>query len=380
MQLRSQRRCGKRELVSAAVAATVAVEAAQSLSPVTVPTATAKRKKPRLSGTSIPLLDTDDSVADCDDKILYRYPKLVPARLLRRYKRFLADVVLLDADEEIRPSNADDDTSDSNVVTIYCPNTGPMVGLLDDLPNARVQLSKSDDPKRKYQYTLEMIRIYNGERHVWVGVHSASANLMVQQALRCRWFPELGAYTRVQREVKYAKNSRVDFVLSTTDDDDAEKYVEVKSVTLATEDASVRCAVFPDTVSTRAQKHVEELMELIRPRGDEKKKKKGKTIDKEDAAENKRPRRSLSGAIVFLVQRDDCDTFMPSLQHDPAFAKLCRQAQASGLQLLGYACRLEPNEATQTGVVRLVSSLPLHELEQSSTAIDAVSTASKRNE
>ncbi|EEY70659.1 sugar fermentation stimulation protein [Phytophthora infestans T30-4] len=246
-----------------------------------------------------------------DSKVLFKYSNLVPARLIRRYKRFLADVV----------------------VTVYCPNTGPMIGLLDGLPNARVQLSKSDDPKRKYAYTLEMIQIHNGERNVWVGVHSTSANRMVEQALTSRWFPELGAYDSVRREVNFAKNSRVDFVLTTNNADGTvahEKYVEVKSVTLAlagSEDTS-RCAVFPDTVSTRAQKHVTELTELF-------------------------------GAIIFLVQRDDCNTFAPSIQHDKKFAELCAVAATRGVQLLGYSCALEPDEANTNGAVRLVGPLPL---------------------
>ncbi|OWZ16829.1 Sugar fermentation stimulation protein [Phytophthora megakarya] len=166
-----------------------------------------------------------------DAKILLKYPNLVPARLVRRYKRFLADVVVLD--------EAKDETTDEAVaeeVTVYCPNTGPMVGLLDGLPNACVQLSKSDDPKRKYAYTLEMVQIHNGERDVWVGVHSTSANRMVEHALASRWFAELGDYDSVRREVKFAKNSRVDFVLTTNAE---------------------------DGISTRAHKHVTELTELM---------------------------------------------------------------------------------------------------------------------
>lgn len=279
-----------------------------------------------------------------DSKVLFKYSNLVPARLIRRYKRFLADVVLLEGEEVAHRIEEDEE-----VVTVYCPNTGPMIGLLDGLPNARVQLSKSDDPKRKYAYTLEMIQIHNGERNVWVGVHSTSANRMVEQALTSRWFPELGAYDSVRREVNFAKNSRVDFVLTTNNADGTvahEKYVEVKSVTLAlagSEDTS-RCAVFPDTVSTRAQKHVTELTELLSTKTDESKEK--------EAAK-------VSGAIIFLVQRDDCNTFAPSIQHDKKFAELCAVAATRGVQLLGYSCALEPDEANTRGAVRLVGPLPL---------------------
>ncbi|CAI5735892.1 unnamed protein product [Hyaloperonospora brassicae] len=307
-----------------------------------------------------------------DRRILWRYPNLIPARLLRRYKRFLADVVLLSPDtvdgdqstagtacgKEVAGTAAtgDDEGAVDEVVTVYCPNTGPMVGLLDGLPNARVQLSKSSDPKRKYAYTLEMIQIHNGERKVWVGVHSTSANRMVEQALTSRWLAELGHYDSVRREVKFAKSSRVDFVLVTNAEDGSvahEKYVEVKSVTLSMEGCGQsvsRCAVFPDTVSTRAQKHVVELTELLSTNG------KAQVHQKSETAT---PERSV--AIVFLVQRDDCHAFAPSIQHDKKFAELCAIAATSGVQLLAYACALEPDESNGSGAVRLVEALPLHE-------------------
>lgn len=106
-----------------------------------------------------------------DPKILLKYPNLVPARLIRRYKRFLADVVLLDGtvknesvdvveSKTAAEDDGDEEVDAEEVVTVYCPNTGPMIGLLDGLPNARVQLSKSSNPKRKYSYTLEMIQIH----------------------------------------------------------------------------------------------------------------------------------------------------------------------------------------------------------------------------
>ncbi|KAG6610619.1 Sugar fermentation stimulation protein [Phytophthora cinnamomi] len=291
-----------------------------------------------------------------DPKVLLEYPNLVPARLIRRYKRFLADVVLLDGAAKDGSANTSEaGGEEEEVITVYCPNTGPMVGLLDGLPNARVQLSKSSDPKRKYAYTLEMIQIHNGERDVWVGVHSTSANRMVEKALASRWFPELGDYDSVRREVKFAKNSRVDFVLTTNAEDGSvthEKYVEVKSVTLALggsgEDPS-RCAVFPDTVSTRAQKHVMELTELLSAN------KRSKKGTEEEDIEAVGPK--LSGAIIFVIQRDDCTEFAPSIQHDKKFAELCAVAAKSGIDLLGYSCALKPDETNSSGVVSLVGPL-----------------------
>ncbi|TDH71533.1 hypothetical protein CCR75_002174 [Bremia lactucae] len=276
-----------------------------------------------------------------DTRILLHYPNLVPARLIRRYKRFLADVVLLDKTSKI-------ELTDQEEVTVYCPNTGPMVGLLDGLPNTRVQLSKSDDPKRKYAYTLEMIQIHNGDKLVWVGVHSALANRMVEQALTLRWLTELGDYDTVRREVKFAKNSRVDFVLTAKADDGTvlhEKYVEVKSVTLALESScsSVsRCAVFPDTVSSRAQKHVKELTELV------------STKARNYAKSNE----NVSVAIVFIVQREDCHMFTPSIHYDKQFASLCSLAANSGIQLLCYSCGLTIDESSASGTVKLLGPLP----------------------
>ncbi|CAH0474506.1 unnamed protein product [Peronospora belbahrii] len=302
-----------------------------------------------------------------DHKVLLKYSNLVPARRLRRYKRFLADVVLLNEikkDEGVEAVGekkwvAEDDGSvelnATEIATVYCPNTGPMVGLLEGLPNARVQLSKSSDPKRKYAYTLEMIQIHNGERNVWVGVHLTFANRMVEHALASRWLTELGHYDSVRREVKFAKNSRVDFVLTTNAKDGAiihEQYVEVKSVTLAVDKlhkSSSRCAIFPDTISVRAQKHVTELADLL-----------SATAKVQGSQEKKTSTYKLSGTIILLVQRDDCNEFAPSFQHDKKFAELCAVAAKSGIQLLAYACALEPDKTRNNGVVRFLGSLPLY--------------------
>lgn len=168
------------------------------------------------------------------------------------------------------------------------------------------------------------------------------ANRMVERAITARWLPELSGFARWQREVKFAQSSRVDFVLSNeaTDDEPAhEHYVEVKSVTLALPSASdqqQRCAVFPDTTSVRAQKHVTELTEMIEACGS-----------------------TRSATLCFLVQRDDCHEFAPALLHDAKFAALCQTAFQRGIKLMAYACALEPDEANNTGRVRLLRALPL---------------------
>lgn len=164
---------------------------------------------------------------------------------------------------------------------------------------------------------------------------------MVERAITARWLPELSAFSHWQREVKFAKSSRVDFVLSneeTSDDPAHEHYVEVKSVTLAlpSQEQHQRCAVFPDTASTRAQKHVMELTELIETHA-----------------------MTRSATLCFLVQRDDCHEFAPALLHDAKFAALCLTAFQRGIKLVAYSCALEPDEASHTGRVRLLHALPL---------------------
>ncbi|CAK4106668.1 unnamed protein product [Aphanomyces euteiches] len=286
----------------------------------TEPTKTSS-KKSKPSPKRVPSLIATTPVEG--PQVLHAFPELVSGQLVQRYKRFLADVKL----------------DDGTVVTVHCPNTGPMVGLLDQ-PMAPVQLSVSSNLTRKYKYTLEMISVDD----VWIGVHSASANRMVETALRNGWMPDVAGpdrrYTSLQAEVKHAKGSRVDFVLesvSTVDAQDVQNiYTEVKSVTLllpgqGNDGAAHRRAVFPDTVSTRASKHVEELIHRC--------------------AKSSTDR----AAIIFLVQRGDCDSFSPSMTHDPVFAALCREASEKGVRLHAYACDLVPASRH----VVLLKSLPI---------------------
>jgi sugar fermentation stimulation protein A len=172
MQLRSR----KRDLVSSA--ATISSNSGSPSTPRKKKAATAKSTsqgsicvKPKVvapSSSKFPLLTALKNRVNRtpnESKVMLTYPNLTPARLLRRYKRFLADVVLLDGtvkdESQVATEVGEGEEADAEeVITVYCPNTGPMVGLLDGLPNARVQLSKSNDPKRKYAYTLEMIQIH----------------------------------------------------------------------------------------------------------------------------------------------------------------------------------------------------------------------------
>jgi len=220
---------------------------------------------------------------------LYRYPPLYPGILLKRYKRFFADVQL----------------ANGEVVTAHCPNTGPMTGVCT--PGSAVQLSMSDNPKRKLAYTWELIQVHDNEP-TWVGVNTALPNRVIKLALEKHLFPELGEYSQIRGEVPYGqdKKSRVDFVLS----DDAESliYLEVKNTTLA----AGKLALFPDTETTRGQKHLRELMALL-PQS--------------------------RAVMLYLINRGDCTEFAPGDIPDPLYGQLLRQAKALGLEVL--PCRFE---------------------------------------
>ncbi|CAG9462458.1 unnamed protein product [Pedinophyceae sp. YPF-701] len=258
----------------------------------------------------------------CAGLVLKRYEHLVHGRLIKRYKRFLADVRIGD-----------------EVVTVHCPNTGPMTGLLDR-PEAPVLLSTSDNPKRKYRHTLEWIKPHREQD--WVGVHSASANAMCSALLEAGAVSSFGSYMSIKREVVIRKGSRVDFALELEGGDVLP--VEVKSVTLARlgagsevaagddgdnaeqpgppgapHETARHVAVFPDTVSLRAQKHVQELTEY--------------------AASGKAG--AARAGLLLLVQRGDCAAFEPGWQHDRAYARLLCEAGAGGrVAVVAVACRL----------------------------------------
>ncbi|MEM6754540.1 MAG: DNA/RNA nuclease SfsA [Cyanobacteria bacterium P01_C01_bin.38] len=263
---------------------------------------------------------------------LYRYPTLIPGTLVKRYKRFFADVEL----------------DSGEIVTAHCPNTGPMKGVY--IPGNPVQLSKTDNPKRKLAYTWEMIQLHDNEP-TWVGVNTGLPNKIIKIALQKYIFPELGKYDTVKSEVVYGqdKKSRVDFYLPVsekaikssnnlsnnlsnqlsllegvgsreqevgkeqsnyvaTKDDNRPIYLEVKNTTWTNK----RLALFPDTETTRGQKHLRELMALLP---------------------------SYRGVMLYFINRSDCTHFAPGDIADPTYGKLLREAVSMGLEVL--PCRFE---------------------------------------
>jgi sugar fermentation stimulation protein A len=168
------------------------------------------------------------------------FENLQKAILIKRYKRFLADVYLANGDE----------------ITIYCPNTGAMTNCAE--VGDQVWYSTSDNPKRKYQHTWELTFSKAGH---WICVNTARANQLVAQVLKDNMITELSGYQQIKAEVKYGnENSRIDFLL--TDEHKADCYVEVKSCTLLQEEFGLGQGFFPDAVTTRGQKHLRELIEM----------------------------------------------------------------------------------------------------------------------
>ena len=218
---------------------------------------------------------------------------LVPARLIRRYKRFLADVRLEDGQE----------------VTAHCANPGSMMGLAE--PRMKVWLEPNDDPKKKLKFGWRLVDHENGH---FTGVDTSIPNRALKAALMARQVPGLQPYDLVRAEVKYGQNSRIDFLLSGQGPD---TYVEVKSVTLSRQNG---LAEFPDSVTARGAKHLDELAAMV--------------------AEGHR------AVMFYLVQRTDCSVVTLAGDIDPAYLAAFDRAQAVGVEVLAQACQISPQAIT----------------------------------
>lgn len=223
---------------------------------------------------------------------------LTPGVLRRRYKRFLADITLDDGKE----------------ITAHCANPGAMLGLTD--PGARVWLSHHDKKGRKLPWSWEMIEADG----TTVGINTAHPNRLVREAIEDGTIGELQGYARLRAEVKYGQSSRVDLLLE--DDRRPPCYVEVKNVHLMREPG---LAEFPDSVTARGRKHLEELARMV--------------------ADGAR------AVMVYLVQREDCTRLRLAADIDPAYVAAFEEARRHGVEALCYTCRLSPQEIAVTGAV-----------------------------
>jgi sugar fermentation stimulation protein A len=211
-------------------------------------------------------------------------PPLVPGTLIRRYKRFLADVTL----------------ETGETITVHCPNSGSMKGC--NLPGSTVFLSQSDNPNRKYRYTWELIEVPG----TLVGINTQVPNKFVKKCIEEGLISELSGYDRVSAEVKTSAHTRLDLVLEQAEGlESREKcYVEIKNCTLVEEGR----AMFPDAVTERGQKHLEELERLV--------------------AIGRR------GVIFFLIQRMDAKSFSPADKIDKAYGEKLRKAVKNGVEIV----------------------------------------------
>lgn len=210
----------------------------------------------------------------------YDLPPLLTGRLIKRYKRFLADVRL--------------DTG--TVVTAHCPNSGSMLGCA--VPGSRVWISESNNPRRKLKYTWELIRTQQS----MIGINTLLPNKLVKTAIENNQIPELRGYETVRSEVKTSSGTRLDLVLE--DGTDRRCYVEIKNCTLV----ETGTAMFPDAVTLRGQKHLDELSDLVSA--------------------------GHRGVIFYLIQRMDAVRFTPAAGIDKVYAQKLLHARNKGVEII----------------------------------------------
>lgn len=223
---------------------------------------------------------------------------LIKGSLIKRYKRFLADIQL----------------EDGSITTAHCPNSGAMQGLTE--PETPVWLSKSNNPNRKLPYTWEMAHVDG----TYVGMNTSNPNGLVEEAIKNNTIKELANFQTLQREVPYGKNSRIDILLNHSDQ--SLTYVEVKNVHLK----RGHTAAFPSSVTARGSKHMRELSEIVR--------------------------QGHEAYVVFVVQRNDCNSFEIAKDIDPTYDQEVTQALQAGVKFLVYACEVNPKAITITHQIK----------------------------
>lgn len=218
--------------------------------------------------------------------------------LIKRYKRFLADIQLMPEEQ----------------LTVHCPNSGSMKGCSE--PGSAVIISQSDNPKRKYAWTLEQVR----DNGVWIGVNTGMTNKIVHEGLANGIIKDFGKVRSIKPEIKVSAKSRLDFLLET---ERGATYLEVKNCSLA--EGGV--AMFPDAVTARGTKHLEELLAL-KANGN-------------------------NAAVLFCIQRNDASCFKAAKAIDPQYADTLHQVHAHGVQVLAYVAEVKPASVTLTQKIPL---------------------------
>lgn len=222
--------------------------------------------------------------------------------LLARYKRFLADVSL----------------GNNQQMTVHCPNSGSMRGCSQ--PGSPVVISYSDNKKRKFPWTLEMVQ----QAGVWIGVNTSRTNALVREALFSGVITDFGAMKHVRQEVVVSSASRLDFLI---DSSLGTFYVEVKNCSMAQSGV----AAFPDAVTSRGTKHLHELVRLVE--------------------------QGQNAAVLFCVQRNDVHIFQPAGEIDPVYAETAVWACRQGVRFLAYKANVAPHSITITEKIPVIREL-----------------------
>jgi sugar fermentation stimulation protein A len=221
--------------------------------------------------------------------------KLIGGRLINRYKRFLADVTL----------------ENGEVITAHCTNSGSMKSCIEE--GAEIYISPVNDPKRKTEFTWEMIKINNN----WVGINTSIPNRLAFEYVKNNIISELQGYTSVKREVTFG-DSRFDLFA----ENEAEKcFIEVKNVTLK----EGEYALFPDAKTTRGQKHLETLIAV---------KKSG-----------------MRAVMLYIIQRTDVSIFGPAWDIDPEYSTILQRAYTEGVEIIPFQVKVSPNGIEPLGVI-----------------------------
>ncbi|EJN03526.1 DNA/RNA nuclease SfsA [Phyllobacterium sp. YR531] len=215
---------------------------------------------------------------------------LITGTLVQRYKRFLADVIL----------------DDGNAITSSVPNTGSMLGLTD--PGIKVWLSYSNDLKRKYPHTLQLVEVGG---HI-VGINTGLPNRIAEEAILAGLIPPLAGYTTLKREQRYGANSRIDILLS--DEGRPSAFVEVKNVHFSRKPG---LAEFPDSPTARGAKHLDELGNMVEI--------------------------GHRGVMLYVIQRGDCDNLKICGDLDPVYAAAFQRAMRRGVEAYAVKCHITPS-------------------------------------
>lgn len=237
--------------------------------------------------------------------MLFNEP-LLEGRLIERYKRFLADI----------------DLATGERITAHCANPGAMLGL--KAPGSRVLLSRATNPKRKLQYNWEFVEIAaGGGAEQLIGINTSRPNALVAEALRGGRLAPFAGYDRIRPEVKYGRNSRIDFLLEKEGEPPC--YLEVKNCHLMREEGF---AEFPDCIAARSAKHLYELTDMV-------------------AA-------GARAALVYVIQMR-AERFDVARDIDPAYDKAFRHALAAGVESYAYVCKITPSEIVIDHPVEIVT-------------------------